>query len=159
MALRDMLPWRREEEDHPVVSLRREMDRLFEDFVRGFDIERFPSMGLASGRFNPKVDVAEDEREMEVTAELPGLTDDDIEVTLTENALTLKGEKKEEREEKDKNYHRIERSSGSFHRVIPLSAEVNRDKVTASFKKGVLRITLPKTKAAREKRKKIEVKL
>jgi HSP20 family protein len=111
-----------------------------------------------AGEFMPQVDVNEDEKQIKVTAELPGMDEKDIDVALSGNSLTIKGEKQEETEDKGRNYYRSERRYGSFHRVIPLSAEVDQDKAKADFKNGVLRITLPKTGEARKRRKKIDVK-
>ena len=163
MALRELLPWRKSEHEparseHPLVALHREMNRLFEDFFRGFELERFPALESMFGGFSPRVNVVEDDKEVRVTAELPGVTEKDVEVTLTQNTLTIKGEKKEEHEEKGKSYYRAERAYGTFQRVIPLPAEVEQDKAEATFKNGVLTIRLPKTEAAREQRKRIEIK-
>jgi len=106
----------------------------------------------------PKVDVAETEDAIQVTAELPGLKEEDIEVSLADHNLVISGEKKAEKEEKDKNYHRIERSFGSFHRSVPLPAEVNGEKVDASFTNGVLKVVLPKTTPSPPAGKKIPVR-
>jgi HSP20 family protein len=102
------------------------------------------------------VDVAEMEDEIKVSAELPGLDNEDIDVSLSDDVLTISGEKKEEKEEKGKNYYRSERSYGAFRRDIPLPSQVDADKVDAVFQKGVLTITLPKT--AEAKAKKVTVK-
>jgi len=164
MALKDLIPWRRKEslslfdEEHPIAALRRQMDRLFEDFFRGFEIEPFWGFESRLGRFSPRVNVTETDDEIRVTAELPGLDEKDIEVTLDRDMLTIKGEKKQEHEEKKGNYYRMERTFGSFQRTIPLPAEVQEDKAEASFEKGVLTITLPKTEEAKSQKKRIEVK-
>jgi HSP20 family protein len=143
----------------PAAALHREMDRLFDDFTRGW--------GLAPSRFfeprrwselTPRVDVAETDKEIKVTAELPGMEEKDIRVTLAGGLLTLQGEKKAEAEEKGKNFHRLERTFGSFERAVELPAEVDPAKVEAAFKKGVLTVTLAKTPAARSASRKIEVK-
>src|SRR5512136_428381 len=108
-------PLRRAEE-HPFFSLQREMNRLFDDIFQGFDL---PSVGGKSfGTFSPSVDVREDEKEVIVKAELPGIDEKDIEVSLTDDGLTIKGEKKDEKEEKGKGYWHRETSYGAFHRVI-----------------------------------------
>ena len=104
------------------------------------------------------MDVAETDKEMKVTAELPGIEEKDIDVSFTGDALTIKGEKKQETEKKDKDYTTRECSYGSFQRVIPLSCEIVADKVNATFEKGVLTVTLPKSEAAAASRKKISVK-
>jgi HSP20 family protein len=92
----------------------------------------------------PKVDVAETSDEIRVTAELPGMKEDDVEVTLSDGGLVIQGEKRIEKEEKEKNYYRVERSYGKFHRSIPLPGKVDDKNVNASFQNGVLTITLPK---------------
>jgi HSP20 family protein len=131
------------------------MDRLFDDF---FDLAPFSDVEDRLGAFSPSVDVTEIDNQVQVTAELPGLTEDDIDLSLSQNVLTIRGEKKEEQEERDQNYHRIERSYGSFQRNIPLPVEVEAEQVEASFKNGVLTVTMPKTAQAQQERKKIEVK-
>lgn len=151
----------------PFESLRREVDRLFEDFDRNlwpspfrrpaFDIEPFWRRELSWGAA-PAVDIVEKENAYEVTAELPGIEEKNIEVKLAEGALTIKGEKREEKEEKKKDYYLHERHFGSFERRFAVPEGVDTDKIEASFKKGVLTITLPKTPEARASVKKIEVK-
>ncbi|RME79424.1 MAG: Hsp20/alpha crystallin family protein [Chloroflexi bacterium] len=160
MALKSLVPWKsknvpvRRIED-PFLAFRREMDRLFDEFFSGFGLTPFESQW---GGFQPRVDVAETDKEIKVSAELPGLDENDIEVTLTDDVLTISGEKKEEKEDKGRNYYRMERSYGSFSRSIPLPCQVEQDKVEATFKKGVLTITLPKTAEAQKERKKIAIK-
>jgi HSP20 family protein len=114
-----------------------------------------PAWPFGEGGDYPAVDVSEDEREITVKAELPGLESKDVDISLDRGVLTLKGEKKFEEEEKKDNYHRIERSYGSFYRSLTLPAEVKEDAVKAKFDKGVLTITLPKSEKA--KSKKIEI--
>ena len=106
--------------------------------------------------FTPHVNLAETNENYEVTAELPGLKPEEVNVELREGSLWISGEKKEEKEEKGKTFHKIERRSGEFRRVIPLAAPVNDSEVKATFEHGVLKITVPKTEQA--KPKKIEVK-
>jgi len=129
--------------DHPIDQFRDEMNRLFDSFFRGFDLEPFDVQG---GMFSPKVDVVETETEIRVSAELPGMDEKDIDVSLTKDALTIKGEKKVEKNESDKDYYRMERSYGSFSRTIPLPVQVDPDQVSAEFRKGVLTVVLPKAK-------------
>jgi len=148
-------------------SFRKEMDRLFDRFDTGF---RMPSLrrffetepfGREEGVFGfgvPAVDVAEDEKSYTISAELPGLDEKNIEVALSGDLLTLKGEKRQEREEKEKNYYLSERSYGSFQRSFRLPDGVDPEKIAAKFAKGVLTVTLPKTEAAQKQQKKIEVK-
>ncbi|OPY64912.1 MAG: Spore protein SP21 [Syntrophorhabdaceae bacterium PtaU1.Bin034] len=148
-------PVERGEWSHPFFAFRQEMDRLMEDFFDGF---RTLPFGRRSDTFMPHVDVVDTEKEIKVSAELPGMDEGDIDVSLTGEALVIKGEKKEEKEEKGKDYYRSERSYGSFSRTIPLPVEVDTNKATATFKKGVLTVSLPKTRQAIEEAKKITVK-
>jgi HSP20 family protein len=143
------------EEYNPFALLRREVNSLFDNFFRGFEME--PFMGRL-GTFSPSIDIKESDKEIKVSAELPGMNDKDIEVSISKDSLTIKGEKQEEKEDKGKDYYRMERSYGSFSRTIPLPAEVDTDKVKAEFKKGVLAVTLPKTPRAIKETKKIPVK-
>ena len=147
----DLIPWRKGEE-WGLTQMGREMDRLFDRFF-----EAWPFRGFAeTGRWMPSVDVSETDIELIVRAELPGMDPKEIDISLTGNMLTIKGERKHEREEKKENFHLVERGSGSFSRSIQLPAEVNADKIKATYKDGVLNISMPKTKA--EAAKKIEVK-
>jgi len=144
--------------DHPFYSLQRQMNSLFDDFFSGFGAA---PRGLATGGFGgfmPSVDVKESDREFIIRAELPGVDEKDIDVTVTNDAVTIKGEKKEEKEDKGKNYYYMERSYGSFNRVIPLSAETEGGKAEASFKNGVLNITIPKSAVAKAKGTKVPIK-
>lgn len=153
-------PWQ------PFASLRREVDRLFEDFDHGFwrapfrrfDIEPFWQREFTfSGA--PAVDIVEKDKAYEMTAELPGLDEKDIEVKLSNGDLMIKGEKNEEKEEKKKDYYLRERKFGSFERCFRLPEGVESDKIVANFKKGVLTVTLPKKAGAQKPEKKIEVKV
>lgn len=145
----------------PLQALQREVDRLFEDFSRGFgfgmamprlparifDIEPLRGMGRAFGvsaGLVPSVDISETDKEITVTAELPGMTEKDVEVVLSDNLLSIRGEKKVEKEEKKKNYFMTERSYGSFERSFRLPESVDASKVQAGFEKGVLTIHAPK---------------
>jgi HSP20 family protein len=139
----------------PFTSLQREVDRLFEDFTRG---SVFAPWGETDVTIAPRVDVSETDSALEVEVELPGVDEKDVDVTLSDNVLTIKGERKHEREEKKKDFHLIERSYGHFARSIPLPYEVDTDAVKAKFSKGVLKVTLPKPPAAQAKARRIEVK-
>lgn len=145
-------------EEHPFSLFREQFNRLFDDFF----LERAlaPSRGADPwyGTFQPHIDVRENEKEITVSAELPGMDEKAIEVLLSGDSLTIKGEKKEEKEEKEKNYYRMERRYGSFQRVIPLPAEIDAKKVEASFKKGILYVLMPKASQAKASAKKITVK-
>lgn len=165
MAIRDLIPWnrggevspRRGEELNPFLTLHREVNRLFEDMFRGFDLAPF---GTADRLFDrgfgsPNVEVSETNNEVEVTAELPGLDEKDVEVQLANGMLMIRGEKKIESEDKDRRFS--ERFYGHFERRIPID-DIDEDKVTASFKNGVLTVTLPKTATASDKVKRIAIK-
>lgn len=117
-------------------------------------------MSFPATRFalSPKVDVSETDTDYEITAELPGMSEKDIELTLKSDMLTLKGEKKEEREEKKKDYYLSERSYGSFQRSFRLADDVDVDKISSKFSKGVLTVNLPKSAEAKANTRKIEVK-
>jgi len=165
MAIKSLLPSLRKraetpakrEEEHPFYSLQREMNRLFDDFFRGFDLEPFGAMEDRYAGFSPSIDVRESDAEFTIKAEIPGIDEKDVEVLVSDDAVTLKGEKKEEQEDKGKDYYRLERSYGSFHRVIPLPKGVNLEKVEATFKNGILTVKLPKTEEAQSKGKKIPI--
>lgn len=138
----------------PFYNLQRNIDRMFDDFFNefgNFGLSRFDG-DRSFGAFMPTVDVSETDTEIKVMAELPGLDEKDIDVSLAHNILTISGEKKAEKEQKGENYHRIERSYGSFSRSVTLPGEVDANKVDAKFKNGVLTITLPKTAQAQAKR-------
>ncbi len=151
----------------PLESLQREIDRLFEDFGQG--AWRYPfsramagfepmwQAGMSWGAA-PAVDVAENDKAYEITAELPGLDDKHVELTLSDGMLSIKGEKTEEKEEKQKGYYLSERQYGSFQRSFALPDNVEADKIDATFKNGVLTITLPKKAEAVKPEKKIAVK-
>jgi HSP20 family protein len=145
----------RQEWGNPFAVFRKEMDTLMESFLGRFDAHPFIKKG--NGSFMPRIDVVDTDKEIRVSAELPGIDEKEIDVSVTREALTIKGEKKEEKEEKGKDYYRSERSYGSFSRTIPLPVEIDIDKISASFKKGVLTIRLPKTTQALDETKKITV--
>ena len=133
--------------------MRRDMDRLWDSFFEGGVRRRTEE----EGAWYPSLDVAETKNEFVVKAEVPGMEPKDIDISLSDGTLTLKGEKKYESEEKKEDYHLVERSYGSFTRSIQLPSEVQREKTSASYKKGVLRIVLPKSEEAKKKEIKIKV--
>jgi HSP20 family protein len=165
MLKKSLVPWPRRfglwrgerEEEHPLEAFHREFDHLFEDFWRGFDLPILGHYEPRVGAMTLKMDVREEEDRFLVSVELPGMDEKDVEVVLSDNVLTLKGEKKAEKEEAGKGYAYKERSYGSFRRSIPLHAEVVADKVEASFDKGVLTVELPKTPEAKKAHKKIPI--
>ena len=148
-------------------NLRTEMDRLFDRFANGWGVPSFRRMfdWEPATRFEstlsmptPAVDITEADGAYKVSAELPGMSEKDIQVEMSGDTLTLRGEKREEKEQKEKNFHLSERSYGSFQRSFYVPDGVDRDNVTAEFTKGVLTVTMPKTTKAVEQQKKIEVK-
>ncbi len=162
MNLRSLMPTGRDRkmaspEVGPFETLQREIDRVFDEFTRGFPSFTLPAMGLAGvPDLTPRMDVSETDKEFEVTAELPGLEEKDVQVNVADGVLTIRGEKKAEKEEKDKNYYLLERSFGSFARSLELPEGVNADDIKASIANGVLKVTVPKPAPAQVK--KIEVK-
>jgi len=151
----------------PFESLRREIDRLFDDF-HPFDW-RLPSsrslLGLETPKLRtigwavaPAMDLVERDKEFEITAELPGIDEKNVEIKLSNQVLTIKGEKHEEKEEKEKDYYLSERRYGSFQRSFQVPEGVDADKIEANFAKGVLTVKLPKTAEAQKAEKKIAVK-
>ena len=163
MAIRDIIPWSRSQElasprgsFDPFLTLHREMNRLFDDVFRSFDTR--PSFGrtFPIGSSWPNVEISDNDKQIKVTAEVPGLEEKDIEIFLADGVLTLKGEKKTQLEDRERQFS--ERYYGHFERRIPLGFEVEEDKVEARFKNGLLTITLPKSAKAQSQVKRIEVK-
>jgi len=154
MTMKSLIPIGRDRsvgrpESNPFLSLQQELDRLFGSFARSFSTPTF-------GELMPSMDLSETDKEIEITAELPGLEEKDVQLNVADNVLTIRGEKKDERGEKDKNYQLIERSFGSFMRTVELPAGVNLDGIKAVMTKGVLKVTVPKPAPAQVK--KIDVK-
>lgn len=167
MSVHDLIPWGRSNNQIPTVfrdgdrdpflSLHREVNRLFDDVWRSFD-GRFPARDSVSSLSAgwPNVEVSETDKEIKITAEIPGLEEKDIEVLLNDGVLTLRGEKRSETEDKEKQFS--ERFYGRFERRIPLGLEVEEDKIDARFKNGVLSIVLPKSPKAQSQVKRIAIK-
>jgi HSP20 family protein len=151
----------------PFESLRREVDRLFEDFQLGswrspfgrsvFDVQPFWRGEISWGKA-PAVDIVDKGNTYEITAELPGMDESNIDVKFADGTLTIKGEKRDEKEEKKKEYCLSERRYGSFQRSFGVPDGVDADKIEANFKNGVLTVTLPKTPQAQRSEKKIAIK-
>ena len=151
----------------PFASLRREIDRLFDDFGGGIwrspfrrgllDVEPFWRSEISWGKV-PAVDVTDTGKGYEIAAELPGLNEKDVEVKFADGTLTIKGEKKEEKEEQKKDYFVSERHYGSFQRSFSVPDGIDSDKIEATFKNGVLTVTLPKTPQAQKQEKRIDIK-
>jgi HSP20 family protein len=145
-------------------SFRSDMDRLFDRFARGFGLPSLRSIAdfeppWRSFMFSaPPIDMSEDDKAYRISAELPGLDAKDVEVSVSGDRLVLKGEKRQQQEEKNKNYYLSERTYGSFERSFELPVSVDRDKIAADFSRGVLTITIPKTAEVQKQQKKIEIK-
>jgi HSP20 family protein len=164
MANRDLMPWTgggltplgRD----PFFSFRREMDRLFDDFFTPVAGEGrpFAKAQQAAALLRPDIDVDENDQVYTVTAELPGLAEKDIELNLRDNALTISGEKRSERNEEQGGRRYAERSFGRFERTIPFPTEVDSDRVDAAFRNGVLTVTLPKNEKAQDKTRRIAIR-
>jgi HSP20 family protein len=164
MTIRDLIPWKRDETKMPIhqkeedsfMSLQSEINRLFDSFFTSpFSLT---SHDISYKTFTPSIDVIETEDAYKITAELPGMDEDDITVTLDRNYLTLSGEKTTKVEDKDEHYHRVERSYGSFRRSIVIPEEVDTDNIKAQFKNGLLSINLPKKPEAQRQSRRIKVK-
>ena len=154
MAIKDLIPWNNRSRDisthgndiHPFLALHREMNRMFDDAFRGFDMVPFGSFRSGDGLAWPNIDVDETDENIRVTAELPGLEEKDVSLEIANGMLLISGEKKSESEDKDRRFS--ERYYGRFERRIPLD-DVEGDKASASFKNGVLTVTIPKSREAK----------
>jgi len=162
MKVKNLLPAldgrNREVSDHPFYSLQKEMNGLFDDFFQGFDVAPRSLYSRGMKNFTPSLDVKETDKEFIIKAELPGVDEKDVEVTVTDDAVTIRGEKKEEKEDKGKNYYYMERSYGFFNRTIPLAAGAESGKAEASFKNGILNIKVPKSETVKAKGTKVPIK-
>ena len=136
-----------------LVSLRERMDRLFDDFSRGWPTEE----GLTTGLWNPPVDVYETKESIVLKADLPEVSKDDVDISVQGNTLTIHGERKREKEVKEKDFYRMERSYGAFSRSFTLPGSVDADKIEADFSAGVLQLTLPKREESKPKQIKVKV--
>jgi HSP20 family protein len=143
----DLIKW---EPFRELSSIRRQMDRLWDSF---FEREEAPA-----GLWAPEIDISETPEEILVKADVPGIDQKDLSVTLSGDNLTIKGERKEEKEENGKHFHRVERRYGGFHRSVPLPVSVDATKISAEYNNGVLEIHLPKTAESKPKEIKINVK-
>ena len=171
MSLKQLSPWRwgelREwiEDDRPyesffegMNSLHKEMDLLFKGFWENANLPSMMGPNWDFPKLNPLLDETEDEKAYHVKIELPGMDKDDVDITLSEGMLIIRGEKKQEEDQKDKDFYRSERMFGAFRRALPIPVEVDESKIAASFDKGVLNIELPKSSEAQRKIKHIDIK-
>ena len=163
MANRHITPWQRKRssdlavrrETDPILSLQNEMNRMFETFFEDpFGMRPFEGWE----GFAPSIDVYETDKEITVDVELPGMDEKDIDISLSNNLLTISGRKESEETEKDKSFYRHERSYGAFRRSIQLPDDVDENRIEASYKKGILKVVLPKTEQSVSQRRKIEIK-
>jgi len=141
---------KRQTETSPLARLHSEMDELFDSFFRGLDK---PFFGYKAW---PAIDIAENENEFVVKAEVPGCKADDIDISVQGNTLTISGEKKEETEKKEKGYYHVERSYGSFRRDLNLLSDIDTSKIEAECKDGILTVTLPKSETAKPVKVKVK---
>lgn len=146
----------------PLFQLHREMDKLFDSAFRGFGLSPLGSDIFspltASGELKPQVDIGATDNEYSITVEVPGVDQQDVKVEVSNNTMTIRGEKKHEKEEKDKNYYRVERSYGSFQRVLSLPEDANQEDVKATFNNGILTIRMPRKALPKTDVKQIEIK-
>jgi HSP20 family protein len=170
LQMNTLIPWKWGKKNIPVkkedslaensslFSIQQDMNRIFENFFQTFDAMPFSSLGDSSGGlFQPRLDLSESSKELKISLELPGLQEKDLDVSISNDALTIKGEKREEKEENTKGYYRMERHYGSFYRTIAFPCGVDKDGAEATFKNGVLTILLPKTQESQVEVKKIPV--
>lgn len=151
--------------DDPLLNIHREIDRMFEGVFSNFGVGRLPRLmsegsvfgNLQGTLLKPNVDIKENKKNYKITVEVPGVEEGDVKLELANGALTISGEKKHEKEEKDEHYHSVERSYGSFKRVLSLPEDVNEDDIEAKFKNGVLTITLPRKEIAKPKEEETKV--
>lgn len=146
---------------NPIVRLHREIDGLFENVFRGFGYSPLRSDFFtpltAEGLLKPQVDIGATDKEYSITVEVPGVNEKDVTVEISDNTMTIQGEKKQQKKEKDKNYYRVERSYGSFQRVLSLPEDANQNDVKATFNKGVLTIKMPRKALPKSDVKQIEI--
>lgn len=157
------LPVQREGAEHPLARMHRELDRVFEEMTRGFGFPSLagafpavPEQGALATVLRPRLDIAEDDKAYTITVEVPGVPRDDVDISVDDGALIIRGEKRQSREDKRDNYHCIERSYGRFQRVLDLPHDADEDNIGARFSDGVLTITVPKTEGG-SRGKRIEV--
>lgn len=152
MQIKDMAPWNWGRKDYPLAtgegddafhSLQRRMNEAFDDFFKRFNLTPFDWSGGWRGEFSPRINVTEKDNVVTVEAEVPGMEEKDLDVSLSGNVLTLRGERKAEHQEEGERSYRREIAYGAFQRSIPLPRRVQADKVQATFRKGLLRIELP----------------
>lgn len=159
VLLMALIPWRQKDNwwdpFRELELIQEQMNRLFDSSLVNW---RNRSLDLTGGSWSPAIDIFDSKDNILVRADIPGMSKDEIDVSVHKDTLIIKGEKKQEKESKDKNFLRSERFYGAFSRAIRLPAEVDADKVTATYKNGVLELVLPKKEEAKSKQKKIDIK-
>jgi HSP20 family protein len=166
MTINDLIPWKKSEklpvrrqEANSIFQLNNDFNRIFESFFENpWSLRPFDAFEANLNDFMPRLDVNETDKEMIVSVELPGMDEKDIQISLEEGVLTISGEKKIEKQEKSHSFHRMERSYGSFTRQVALPVDVDEDAVSATFKNGLLNVTLPKKQLSLSQGKRITVK-
>ena len=148
---------------NPLRQFHQEVDRIFDQAFRGFGLttsgfDRPLLPRLSDGMLKPTLDLGATDKEYTVTVEIPGVDETDVKLEIVNDTLIIRGEKKQEKEEKEKNYYRMERSYGAFQRVLSLPGDANQEAVAATFKNGVLTVTMPRTAARQASVKQIKVK-
>ncbi|HDQ44972.1 MAG TPA: Hsp20/alpha crystallin family protein [bacterium] len=151
---RSEVPVRRTMDSSPLLDLQRGMNRMFDQFFDDFTGSRFPE---SARNVYPQIDIRETDQAVEVSAELPGLEREDVDISIAADVLTIRGEKRQEKEEKNGGVRYVERTYGAFRREIPIRAEIEVEKVNAKMKNGVLTVTLPKKPESRRMARRIEV--
>jgi len=144
--------------EHPIMQLHREMDQLFSDAFKGFGGVAFPTMKGLESFLKPKLDIVAGDKDYTITVEVPGVDENKVNVEIVDDTLVISGEKKQEKEEKGKDYHRMERSYGSFRRILSLPGDADQQAVKASFNNGVLTLTMPRKAPRKADVRRIEVK-
>ena len=167
MSLDQLIPWNwgkngeslSRDSGSPFAEFQKEVNRLFDNFSENmFSLSPMRRNLQDVSAVYPKMDVSETDEEFKISAELPGMDEKDIDVSVSRDVLTIKGEKKAEKEEKKPSYYRMERTYGTFQRSIPLPEGVEKDQVKATFKKGVLNVVIPKSEKTVKESKKVEIK-
>lgn len=162
MVSKKIIPWKKDDtrkdltkySEDPFWQIQNRMNHYLDSFLDDpFGLTMFEEGDI----FSPRIDLSETEKEYTVIVDLPGMDENDIDLTYDRNILSIAGKKEAEKEDKDRYYHRIERYSGQFHRDIPLNEEVDESKIEATFKNGVLEISLPKLEDSTQKKKKISI--
>ncbi len=167
MDIKELVPWHREKQEKrekrqessgqtgtSLDTMRRDMNEMFNDLFQGFGLAPFESsFGGDVELFSPRVDVVETPDALKVSAELPGMDKEDIDVSLSRDTLTISGEKRSEWEEEGEDYYHLERSYGSFRRSVAVPCEIDDDAIEATFENGVLNIVLPKTEKGKSCRR------